>query len=77
MRSKGLKLENLSDEHQAQLMQAWYLYHGDPEYKKALQPWVDDVTRIQNQADLENLLHKPVLPSGKQLAALYNSQKGN
>jgi hypothetical protein len=75
MRQKGLKLENLSDEHQAQIMQAWYLYHGDKESKAILQPWVDDVTRIQNAADLENLLHKPLLPSSQNLMALYNGQK--
>jgi hypothetical protein len=77
MRAKGMKLENLPPEHQAELVQAMMMYHGDKEYKTALQPWMEDVTRLDNAAQLERLLHAPVLPSGKNVSALYNAQKGN
>jgi len=75
MRAKGIKFENVPPEHQAELVQAYMMYHGDKESKAILQPWMDDVTRLDNAAQLERLLHKPLLPSGKNLTALYNGQR--
>lgn len=76
-RKQGLKFENLSLEHQAQVVQAYTASYKDKYSRELLQPWMEDITRIDNAAQLERLLHAPVLPSGKNVAALYNSQKGN
>lgn len=71
-RDKGMKLDNLSDENQAVIVQAYTYYQNDKSMTKELQPWMDDVTAIQNAADLDKLAKSP-----KHIAALYNGQRSN
>jgi hypothetical protein len=71
-RAQGKTLENLSDENQAVIVQAYTYYQNDKSMTKELQPWINDVTAIQNAADLDKLAKTP-----KHVSALYNGQKVN
>lgn len=52
MRQKGMSLKNLPEEKQAQLQNAWIQYQKDPEMRKILQPWIQDM----NSYPMSNVL---------------------
>jgi hypothetical protein len=88
MRSKGMSLKNLPEEKQAQLQNAWIQYQNDPEMRKILQPWIQDMDSYpmsnvlptdSSQAGINTTPRAPAAPesafgTGRNVGQLLKSQ---